>query len=65
MSTPSIKTYRVIVLESTGYRVIIDADSQEAAEAKVRAMWDRGDTEQFSVREISLDYIEAEEGGAA
>jgi hypothetical protein len=35
--------------------------SKKAAEAKAHKMWDCGDTEIFTVREVRLDYLDAEE----
>ena len=58
---PKLKTFRVTLLEMTHYRFEIEAVSKKAAEAKAHKMWDCGDTEIFTVREVRLDYLDAEE----
>ena len=70
MSAPTLKRYRVVVLEWLAHKAVIEATDAEAAEAEARRMWeDNSEHEVFNFDDGGIDGVQVEEmpdqGGAS
>jgi hypothetical protein len=62
MTTPSLKRFRVVVIEWLSHDAILEAPDATAAEAKARQLWDTNAEHQlFSFDDSGIDGIQVEE----
>ena len=69
MSAPTLKRYRVTVLEWLAHKAVIEATDAAAAEAEARRLWeDNAEYEVFNFDDGGIDGVQVEEidqGGAS
>lgn len=69
MSAPTLKRYRVVVLEWLSHDAVIEATDAAAAEAEALRLWaDNAEHEVFSFDNSGIDGVQVEEidqGGAS
>jgi hypothetical protein len=70
MSAPTLKQYRVVVLEWLSHKAIIEATDAVAAEAEARRMWENNSEHDiFYFDDSGIDGVQVEEvsdqGGAS
>lgn len=62
MSAPSLKTYRVVVIEWLSHKGVIEAESAEHAEEEARRLWaENGECEIFRFEDSGVDGVDVEE----
>jgi hypothetical protein len=61
MSAPALKRYRVVVLEWLSHVAVIEAASQQEAEAKGFELWNKDDVQSFDFDYSGVDGVTADE----
>ena len=62
MSSPALKSYRVVVIEWLSHDAIIEAADECAAEAEARRLWaTNGEHQLFSFDDSGIDGVQVEE----
>ena len=62
MSAPSLKTYRVVVIEWLSHKAVIEAESAEHAEEEAWRLWaEKGESEIFSFEDSGVDGVVVDE----
>jgi hypothetical protein len=62
MSAPTLKRFRVVVIEWLAHDAVIEAPDAEAAEAEARRLWDtNAEHELFSFDDSGIDGVQVEE----
>ena len=62
MTTPPLKSYRVVVIEWLSHKAIIEAESAQHAEEQARQLWaENAECEVFSFADSGLDGVVVEE----
>ena len=62
MSNPSLKRFRVVVIEWLSHNAVIEAPDALAAEAEARRLWaDNAEHQRFSFDDFGIDGVQVEE----
>jgi hypothetical protein len=62
MSALPSRRYRVVVIEWLSHVAVIDSESESAAEAKARELWDaQAESECFSFEDSGIDGVMVDE----
>ncbi|MFZ0205751.1 MAG: hypothetical protein WAL59_06480 [Roseiarcus sp.] len=62
MSNPSLKRFRVVVIEWLSHNAVIEAPDALAAEAEARRLWaDNAEHQRFSFDDSGIDGVQVEE----
>jgi hypothetical protein len=62
MSAPSLKTYRVVVIEWLSHKAAIEAASSRHAEDEARRLWaENAESEVFHFEDSGIDGVVVEE----
>jgi hypothetical protein len=62
MSAPSLKTYRVVVIEWLSHKAVIETTSAQHAEEEARRLWvENAECEVFHFEDSGIDSVVVEE----